>query len=127
MINWAYFPKNIEIDDLSRKIVEIFQYKEDDISSEKFTFESNKVLEIVSAGLEGIGFAVEKSKKKSDKINVPVLFGINGKSQLSFDADGYRKDIGRQGHKPEKQISPPQQGQTGNIPTQKRNITAGCS
>ena len=94
MINWAYFPKNIEIDEISQGIVNIFQYKEDEISSNKFTYESNKVLDVVSEKLEEEGFSVEKSKKKSEKINVPVLFGVNGKSQLSFDADAYRKDVG---------------------------------
>jgi len=94
MINWAYFPKNAEIDAVSKSVVEIFQCKENEISSSKFTYESNKVLAIVSEKLTDKGFAVEKSKKKSEKINVPVLFGINGKSQLSFDADAYRKDVG---------------------------------
>ncbi len=39
-------------------------------------------------GLEKIGFTIEKSKKKEDKIKIPVLFGLNGSLEKSFDADG---------------------------------------
>ena len=38
------------------------------------------------------GFSVEKSKRAEDKIHVPVLFGLNGQTQLAFDADAYHED-----------------------------------
>lgn len=94
MINWAYFPKTIEPDDISKNVVESFKSVESQITSDKFTYESNGVLRMVASNLINLGFNVEKSKKAGDKIHVPVLFGINGKTQLSFDADAYSKDIG---------------------------------
>lgn len=39
-------------------------------------------------------FEVEKSKKKEDKISVPVLFGANGKIEKHFDADAYCAEAG---------------------------------
>ncbi len=33
-----------------------------------------------------------KSKKKLDKIKIPVLFGLNGKLEKSFDADAFDMD-----------------------------------
>lgn len=50
---------------------------------------SNEVLNIVRSELEDIGFRMEASKKPLDKIQVPVLFGLNGKLEKYFDADGY--------------------------------------
>ena len=43
---------------------------------------------MVAEGLEKIGFTIEKSKRKDDKIKIPVLFGRNGNLEKSFDADG---------------------------------------
>lgn len=34
-----------------------------------------------------MGFEVEKSEKATDKITVPVLFGLNGRPEKSFEAD----------------------------------------
>lgn len=36
-----------------------------------------------------LNYSVEKSKKESDKIKVPVLFGRNGRTELYFEADAY--------------------------------------
>ena len=58
-------------------------------TSEQYTKESNKVLEDVTEGLEGIGYLVEKGKRKDQKIHIPVLYGENGRQVLSFDADAY--------------------------------------
>lgn len=56
------------------------------------TLESNDVLAFVSADLEKLGFMVEHSKKKEDKIDVPVLFGPNNKIDKSFYADALSAD-----------------------------------
>ena len=51
-------------------------------------------LAIVRPGLEAIGFNVEKSKRADDLVAVPVLYGINGKIEKSFEADGYLQSHG---------------------------------
>ncbi len=94
MINWAYFPKNQKCDAVSIEVIEAFKKKETDINSDKHTYESNEVLEIVRGELEAIGFIVEKGKKKTDKVVVPVLYGINGVVEKSFEVDGYCANYG---------------------------------
>lgn len=94
MINWMYFPKNQPLDAVSRQVVAAFENIADSVDSNEYQYSSNEVLSIVRPGLENLGFAVEKSKKSSDLVAVPVLFGVNGKIEKSFEADGYLPDAG---------------------------------
>jgi hypothetical protein len=89
MINWQYFPKSRIIPEHLKNVLGVFERNENLISSEKHTFSSNEVLDNVRTNLENLDFQIEKSKKSSDKIKVPVLFGQNGKLEKHFDADGY--------------------------------------
>lgn len=89
MINWLYYPKNVQVDNVSKKIVDVFTDLEAKIDSDTYMYSSNEVLSILEPYLSSIGFCVEKSKRKQDKINVPVLFGLNGKVEKAFDADAY--------------------------------------
>jgi hypothetical protein len=89
MINWQYYPKSDSVPSHLRDVVEVFEEQLNVFSSENNTLNSNEVLEHLRNGLEVLGFQVEKSKSKADKIHVPVLFGRNGKLEKSFDADAY--------------------------------------
>lgn len=95
MINWMYFPKNKRPDSVSELVVRAFQTVADDIDSATHDKQvSDEVLAKVRPELEKCCFTVEKSKKKEDKISVPVLFGVNGKIEKFFDADAYYDDAG---------------------------------
>ena len=87
MIQWQYFPKSNKIPNHLLHVVGIFEDANDLISSDKNNLQSNEVLNLVAEGLENLEYSVERGKKKSDKINVPVLFGKNGKLEKYFDAD----------------------------------------
>ncbi len=87
MINWQYFPKSDKIPIHLQKVVTIFENEQESIDSELYQFNSDKVLSFLRNWLERNNFKVEKSKKKLDKINVPVLFGKNGKLEKFFEAD----------------------------------------
>lgn len=89
MINWMYFPKNQPLDSVSRQVVAAFENIADSVDSFCFQYKSDEVLAAVRPGLEALGFAVEKSKKSDDLVAVPVLYGVNGKIEKSFEADGY--------------------------------------
>ena len=89
MIQWHYFPRSRRPPDLAIQVVEAFQKVAEDIDSKTHNYESNKVLVRVAAGLLALGFTVESGKKKADKISVPVLFGLNGRPEKSFDADAH--------------------------------------
>ena len=92
MINWMYYPKTKKADDLSISVIQKFDAVLGNIDSEKYEHNSNTVLEEVRVGLESLGFIVEKGKKTEEKIHVPVLYGMNGQTQLAFDADAFHPD-----------------------------------
>ena len=89
MINWMYYPKNKQLDDTSRQVVEAFRAIAAAVDSTSHTYKSDEVLSIVRPELESAGFEVEKSKHSDDLVSVPVLYGQNGKIEKSFEADGY--------------------------------------
>ena len=89
MINWMYFPKYKTIEPHLKEIIEVFKNNSNQISSQIYTLESNKVLNIIAKDLETNGYSVEKSKKVNDKIKVPVLIGLNGKIEKAFEVDAY--------------------------------------
>ena len=89
MINWQYFPKSKKEPKHLRDVVSVFEENLGAIDSNIHWLKSDEVLEFVRKGLEDVGFRVEKSKKKSDKIEIPVLFGKNGSFEKSFHADGF--------------------------------------
>ncbi len=100
MITWSYFPRNAAITELGRETVGCFEQVADIISSEKNDHligpkfkdaTSDKVLGHVRGPLKKLGFEVETGKSKAEKINVPVLFGLNGKPEKSFDADAFHR------------------------------------
>jgi len=88
MINWQHYPKSDQIPLHLKDVVDVFELQETEINSLKHQLPSDGVLEFVRQGLEEIDYVVEKSKKKEDKIHVPVLFGQNGKLEKYFEADG---------------------------------------
>ena len=75
-------------------VVEAFNKITAKINSENHKLKSDVVLFEVSKGLQESGFIVETGKKKGNKIQVPVLFGLNGKMEKSFDADAYNEKEG---------------------------------
>lgn len=91
-IEWQLYPKNITCNTNLKNIIDVFQKHLNEIDSNNHQLASNDVLSIVTADLEAIGYKVEKSKLKSDKITVPVLYGRNGKLEKWFDADAYNFD-----------------------------------
>jgi len=72
----------------------VFERVVEDIDSARHELESNGVLARVAPLLREEGFTVEAGKRKADKINIPVLFGLNGKPEKSFDADAYHEGEG---------------------------------
>ena len=92
MINWQYFPKSKQTIDTLLKVIECFNVIGPEISSKHFKYHSNEVLEKIRSPLESLGFKVETGKKRKEKIRVPVLFGLNGKPEKSFDVDGFHEE-----------------------------------
>ena len=90
-INWKHYPSNVRIPNFLHDVVIIFEnhYEEIATKDRKNALNSNDVLKIVSHDLEKYGFSVEKSKKKEDKISIPVLFKEQGQKDKCFDVDAW--------------------------------------
>ena len=89
MINFQFFPRSRGLDEEMAKIVTAFQCVD---KSSHVQMRSNDMLALVRPHLEKIGFRVERGKHKSEKIDVPVLFGENNEVDKSFWADALSKD-----------------------------------
>ena len=94
MIQWIYYPKSDKRTSLARDVVTAFDTVASQIDSETHGLNSNGVLAIVAPHLENLGFAVETGKKASEKIRIPVLFGLNGSLEKAFDADALHEAEG---------------------------------
>jgi hypothetical protein len=96
MINWQYFPKSDKITDKLLETIDVFKKFEKKIDSAEIhkskKLDSNTILAILKKGLTDIGYKVEVGKSGDDKIAVPVLYGLNGKPDKQFFADGYHRD-----------------------------------
>lgn len=89
MLTWAYFPRSAKQTELAELVVQAFQQALPLIDSEQNELPSNHVLRHVGPHLHGLGFIVETGKKRAERINVPVLYGNNGRVAKSFDADAH--------------------------------------
>jgi hypothetical protein len=94
MINWKYYPTSEWPPDIVLEVVDVFKKKIGKIDSHSKKLHSNEVLALLRPGLEDLEFGVEKGKCKDEKIHVPVLFGLNGRTEKSFDADAYNEEHG---------------------------------
>ncbi|QEG40435.1 hypothetical protein [Roseimaritima ulvae] len=94
MIQWQYFPKSDAAPPIAADVIAAFESATSSIDSSRHTLGSNSVLAAITPQLQAAGFMVETGKKAADKISVPVLFGLNGQLEKSFDADAYHADSG---------------------------------
>ena len=56
--------------------------------------QSNDVLAVLREDLLSLGFEIETGKSASQKIKVAVLYGLNGQTTKTFDADGFHREQG---------------------------------
>ncbi len=54
---------------------------------------SDEVLRVLRSDLTALGFEVEVSKKKNDKILRPVFLGENGVPTLQYEIDAYHPEL----------------------------------
>ena len=93
-IIWQYFLKSSSIPQHLTDVVVLFEKHSSKMNSGKHQLASNQVLDIVRKDLDQIGFKVELNKKDDGVIRVPVLFGLDGKPEKSFQADGIQEKTG---------------------------------
>lgn len=89
-----YFPRSTRATPLALSVVGAFEAVAVKIDSANRDLPSNDVLALAAPHLQTAGFVVEIGKKAAQRINVPVLFGLNGQMEKSFDADAYHQGEG---------------------------------
>ena len=87
------YPMSCKLEERVQQIVDCFAEIHSKIDSFDHTTQvSDAVLAELVPGLKKTGFEVEAGKKASQKISVPVLFGLNGRVTKSFDVDAATPD-----------------------------------
>ncbi len=92
MIQFQFFPRSVGINPQIQQVVSCFFAVEAQITSSKNNLVSNDVLQLLKPHFEKIGFFVESGKKGTQKIKVPVLFGLGNKVDKYFNADAVSQD-----------------------------------
>ncbi len=91
-LNYQLFPRSFGITYEIQMVIDCFEKNYSKIQSPTNNLNSDGVLKVLSKDLKEIGFRVEQSKAKDDKIKVPVLFSLNNKIDKFFDADAVSED-----------------------------------
>lgn len=88
-IRYQTFPRTVNPPAFTEPVAKVFRDHENEISTTilKKGLTSDEVLKTIRCDLEKLGFECEKGKLTNDKINRPVLFGENGKCEVSYDID----------------------------------------
>ena len=84
---YQVFPRSVSAEPVFSKLAECFASHYNEICSPAKNLQSNGVLKILTQDLIKLGYRVETSKHKDDKIKVPVLFSRNNHIDKFFDAD----------------------------------------
>jgi hypothetical protein len=93
--HWKYYPPRDRPPAWVDGVVAVFTQAQALIDSQlKLGMDSNAVLGVIRSPLVQLGFEVEASKKKADKIRRPVLFGERGVEDLAYEIDGFHPDEG---------------------------------
>lgn len=87
MIQFQFFPRSQGITPEIKAVINCFIEANGKIDSDKKNLSSNDVLKELAPPLSKLGFKVEIGKSKKQKINVPVLFGLNDQIDKCFNAD----------------------------------------
>ena len=93
-IRFSTFPRTEPPPGFVKDLVAVFTRHEEEISTQTNYkgLKSDDVLALLSPDLREIGFQVEASKKKVDKLQRPVFFGDNGTPTLQYEIDAYHQE-----------------------------------
>ena len=90
-IRFTSFPRTQHPPSFSPELISIFQSRESQIGTidRLKGLTSDEMLNVLKPDLIKIGFNVENSKLRADKIKRPVFFGENGIADLQYEIDAF--------------------------------------
>lgn len=90
-----YYPSSTSPPPWVHDLVDLVASLRDDLDSSSHSgLTSDKVLLHLRAGLELLGYTVEISKRRVDKVRRPVLFGEGGSERVAYEVDAVHDDLG---------------------------------
>ena len=93
--SWCYYPTSTAPPDWAHALVSVVSAAQAEIGSASNSgLTSDKVLLKLRPGLEALGYTVEASKKRVDKVRRPVLFGEGGAERVAYEVDAVHDDLG---------------------------------
>src|SRR5918994_1037541 len=90
-VRFSTFPRTEPPPGFVEDVVAVFRQHEKEIATEVNDkgLKSDDVLAVLAPDLTNVGFQVEASKKKVDKLQRPVFFGENSIPTLRYEIDAY--------------------------------------
>lgn len=93
--SWFYYPAREPPPGWARDFVKVVAAARDTIdTNENRGLTSDKALLALEPGLRSLGYEVEASKSRRDRIRRPVLFGQNGAEVLTWEVDAVHDELG---------------------------------
>jgi hypothetical protein len=97
--SWSYFPRNTRPPEWAEDLVQVTLAAKDLLDSRPapepgVDRTSDGILANLRPGLESLGYKVETGKTQARKITRPVLFGDDGRAEVSYDIDAFHDDHG---------------------------------
>lgn len=95
VLSWSHYPRNIRPGDWVAPLLAVAGDQLTTISSlEKNGPDSDGVLKQLAPGLTALGYTVETSKRREDRVRRPVLFGAQGHEDVSYEVDAFHDGLG---------------------------------
>ena len=92
MIRYQFFPRSHGITEHIKAVIDAFKSIETEVDSGAKCLSSNAVLQKIGPYLTKLKFRVETGKGANEKINVPVLFGLDNTVDKKFFVDALSED-----------------------------------
>ena len=97
--SWSYYPRNVRPSAWATDLVAAASTARLSIDTAGspvagVSRKSDAILAHLRPGLEILGYQVESGKSTAEKITRPVLFGNDGKAEVSYDIDAFHDDLG---------------------------------
>lgn len=93
--NWIYFPTRSRPPPWAIDFVDAVASAQPAIDSATSTgLTSDAVLAELRPGLEALGYTVESSKRRADKVRRPVLFTERGVERVAYEVDAVHDEFG---------------------------------
>ena len=94
--DWTYYPSNRRPDPWAISLLEVVAGARADIDTTeaRASLTSDSVLRFLRPGLVALGYEVEASKLRADRVRRPVLFGPRGTERVAYEVDAVHDELG---------------------------------